>query len=233
MDSGCRVSGIGYRAPGKNNQRLTFRHSFGRTDRFSGLSPAQQHPTPDTRCPKRGFTLIEVIIVLFFMVVAAALILPRYGTFQRAGQARDTARNLMAYVREAREIAVESQRPVVMEIDPAARRIQLVYDDTMFPQQESAGVGVQTVGIDGRALPRPPLHYPEPLVVEMQPAGASLDPVMGGQFFVSPEGRIPDTDFLIQYGPDRGIIVTVRRQGTRVSIEDPNSLSPYMTGEVG
>ncbi|MBW3621934.1 MAG: GspH/FimT family pseudopilin [Armatimonadetes bacterium] len=185
--------------------------------------PTAQRSTPNAQRSNQGFTLIEVIVVLMFMVIAAAIIMPRFSQFQRAGHARDTARNVMALVREARELAVETQRTVALEADPSTRSLVLRFEDAAMTAQNSPGTRVLSFGGNNTLeTPRPPVTYPEPLVVEMQTTGTSLDPASNTQILFTPEGRVSDADFAIQYAADRALYVTVRRQGTRVRVEDPD-----------
>ena len=173
-----------------------------------------------------------MLIVLFFMVLAAAMVMPRYSGAQRSAQGRDTARNLVSLLRQAREASIDAQRPVAVEVNPENRSVELHYDDTLLPPPESSGVGVMETSNNGLESPRPPMFYPEPLEIEMQLGGTGANASSSSPFLVTPEGRMPDADFLVAYAPDRAITVTVRRQGTRVRIEDPDTVNAYTPGVI-
>jgi type II secretory pathway pseudopilin PulG len=164
-----------------------------------------------------GFTLIELVVVLFCMVVAAATFIPRYTTYQRASQARDTARSVMALVREAREIAVEKQRPVILAAIPQQHCIALQFDDTLLPPDPNdPNAGADT-------LPRAPLYYPDTMTAEVRLAQETISTTTSGQMTFTPDGRVPDADILIQFAPDRALQVTSRRQATVLEVADAAS----------
>jgi len=150
---------------------------------------------------RSGFTLIELVVVLFFIVVGAAMALPRFSAFQRSGQAHDAARRVAALVRGARELAIERQRPIAIQMGSSPRAIGMAYDDTLLPPITADangsnapmgstnspigsanpnmpggmnGAGQAPTGGDPGDLALPsPLFLPEPLMAAIQVDGTS------------------------------------------------------------
>lgn len=56
-------------------------------------------PTTQSRSPARGFTLIELCVVLVIISLILAIAIPRYGGFMTRGTMRSEARRLAALVR--------------------------------------------------------------------------------------------------------------------------------------
>jgi type II secretion system protein H len=73
----------------------------------------------------RGFTLIEVIVVLFVLALATAVVVPGIGRGTEALRARAEVAGFSAFLRYAREQAITRRRPQEVRIDPEARLIVL------------------------------------------------------------------------------------------------------------
>jgi hypothetical protein len=155
------------------------------------------------------------------MVIAASIVVPRYIAFQRSGQAKDTARNILAYLREAREFAIEKQRTVVVALNPDARVMQMQYNESAIPiLQESDSIG--------GGSPEEPLFYPDAVLVQVQTDSSSQGPgSLGGngnaqapnEISFTPDGQTSDTNVTVLYSENQGYLVTVRRQGTELAIQ--------------
>ena len=201
---------------------------------MSATSSLFMRPDNPSARQRRGFTLIEVMVVLFFMVVAAAIALPRFANYQKSGAAKDTARNLAGLVREARVLAIQQQRPIALIADPNTHRVELHYDDTLIPQDTTEMAGntgattgtVMAAGNTTAESPRPPLYYPEILQIQAQAAQTEEAANSSGGLTFMPDGRVTDADLFVQYNPANAYKVSVRRQGTRVTIEgaDPSEV---------
>jgi type II secretory pathway pseudopilin PulG len=167
--------------------------------------------------------LIEVIVVLFFMVVAAAIVIPRFGTFQRGSQAKDAARNIASYVREARDLAIERQRTITLEPGPNGNSLVARFDDSSSIVETAAGQSMdQDQNVSGE-MAMPPVFFPETLKADVEPVSQSNDSDLSSGLSFTPDGHAPDVNVIILYAPDQGYRISVRRQATRVRIEDVNS----------
>lgn len=72
----------------------------------------------------RGFTLIELIVVLFILVLLTTAIVPRVVALQKSRHLKDVEANVIRLPAEARNEAVRSGAPVQMRIDGAALVIE-------------------------------------------------------------------------------------------------------------
>lgn len=66
--------------------------------------------TTPRRARRGGYTLIEVAIVLFIIIVLAGIAIPATSRFRREGALRDCARDLSLQARTARRLALQTQR---------------------------------------------------------------------------------------------------------------------------
>ena len=74
----------------------------------------------------RGFTLVETLLVLALLVLAAALLLPSAGAIFRRARLANPEEEVALILQQARREAVLRGRPVVMHFDARAQR--LVWD---------------------------------------------------------------------------------------------------------
>ena len=74
----------------------------------------------------RGFTLLEVIVTLLVLAVAAAVVAPAIGRGTDALQARAQVAGFAATLRHARERAITSQRTHRVVVDPDGHRVSIV-----------------------------------------------------------------------------------------------------------
>ncbi|MGH7333306.1 MAG: GspH/FimT family pseudopilin [Candidatus Rokuibacteriota bacterium] len=76
-----------------------------------------------------GFSLIEVILVLFVLALATAVALPVVGRTSEAVRIRSEVAGFSATLRHAREQAVATQRPFRVEVNPIEHRMTVVADE--------------------------------------------------------------------------------------------------------
>jgi general secretion pathway protein H len=77
------------------------------------------------RSHSRGFTLIELVVVLLIVGVAAAVLVPSIGRGSEALRARSQVSGFSAFLRHAREQAVTRREVQEVRIDPQARVVVL------------------------------------------------------------------------------------------------------------
>jgi len=73
----------------------------------------------------RGYTLIEVVVVLAVFAVAAAVVAPAVGRTADSMKARTEVAGVATFLRLAREQAVTRQQPYEVIVDPETRALWL------------------------------------------------------------------------------------------------------------
>lgn len=75
------------------------------------------------RSASRGFTLLELIVTLFVIVLTVGLVVPVIGRSSSAIRARADVAGFSAVLRHARERAITTRRTHAVVIDPTARKM--------------------------------------------------------------------------------------------------------------
>jgi prepilin-type N-terminal cleavage/methylation domain-containing protein len=75
---------------------------------------------------RRGFTLIELLLVVVISLLAMSMAIPLFGRASRSNRLRVAARTIVASHRYARGMAVLRQSDMVLLLDEAQGRIQVV-----------------------------------------------------------------------------------------------------------
>lgn len=116
-----------------------------------------------------GFTLLELVVTLMILALAAALVMPAVGRGTDAIRTRAEVARFSAMLRHAREQAIATQRPHTVAVDPAAHlvTIRAGADEVRETRALPAHLSVQ-------AVPPPALS------VRFEPHGVST----GGDFRV-------------------------------------------------
>ena len=87
----------------------------------------------------RGFTMIELLVVLAIIAIASALIIPMFGKGVSTTELKSAARQLAAGLRLARSEAVSQRRETFLVLDLAGRRFKVDRD----PQEHALPRGVE------------------------------------------------------------------------------------------
>lgn len=80
------------------------------------------------RVPSRGFSLLELMIVLMLMAIVATMVVPMFGSGVSTVRLKGAAREVAAGLRMARNEAVASRRDAVLTVDLAARTFRVDRD---------------------------------------------------------------------------------------------------------
>ncbi|HEY7518522.1 MAG TPA: GspH/FimT family pseudopilin [Methylomirabilota bacterium] len=78
----------------------------------------------------RGFTLLELIVTLFVILLTVGLAVPVIGRSSSAIRARAEVAGFSAVLRHTRERAITTRRPHAVVIDPTARKMTVFVGDT-------------------------------------------------------------------------------------------------------
>jgi len=121
----------------------------------------------------RGFTLLELLVTLFIIVVAVGVVVPTIGKSADTVRVRAEVAAFAAFFRHAREQAITRRQSERVVVEPDAHRLTLVVgEDTIR----------ETRGVAGRLAIEP--VTPGALVVRFEPEGTSS----GGAFRLSSGG---------------------------------------------
>ncbi|HUG35486.1 MAG TPA: GspH/FimT family protein [Candidatus Limnocylindrales bacterium] len=121
-----------------------------------------------------GFTLIELVVVLLIVGVAAAVIVPSIGRGSEALRARAQVSGFAAFLRHAREQAVTRREVHEVRIDPQARVVVLTGAGSDTPRLS------RRLGEGWRIQASPPAAF----TVTFHPQGLSS----GGSFRIEAAG---------------------------------------------
>ena len=79
--------------------------------------PRSRHADPRRRRPAAGFTLIELIIVMLLLAIAAGMVAPRMSSFFRGRALNHEARRMLSLTHFAQSRAVSAGVPVLLWFD--------------------------------------------------------------------------------------------------------------------
>ncbi|MDO8542648.1 MAG: GspH/FimT family pseudopilin [Opitutaceae bacterium] len=130
---------------------------------------------------RRGFTLIELIVVLMLLAIAATMVAPRMSSFFRGRALNLEARRMLSLTHYAQSRAVSEAVPVVLWFDPRTSRY-----------------GIEVQGAHATAEDRTPVFTLDPtLTLVPPPAGAEVASETDDEKLGLPEG-LP----VIRFNPD-------------------------------
>lgn len=144
----------------------------------------------------RGFTLIEIVVVLAILAVATALVLPSVGRGTESLRLRSEAGRVAALLRQARLQAVSQRRATRVTLDPVRNTAAMIAGDPDHP----------------------------PRLVEL-PAGLRLRAVTGGESVsFSSRGVTRETRWLVEAAGGRRLAIDVEAITGRVTVgREPRS----------
>ena len=92
----------------------------------------------------RGFTLLEILLVLFLMGMAYALAVPMIGSGAVTLELKGATRQLAAGLRKARGIAIAQRDEATLTIDVGQRRFALSGDSKIYPLPQNIEIDLFT-----------------------------------------------------------------------------------------
>jgi len=83
--------------------------------------PASETGEPCRAADRRGFTLVELLVVMVLMAVIASFAVPRIGDFIYSDQLKTTVRRLVGLIHRSAQMARQSQMPYLLTYQPGER----------------------------------------------------------------------------------------------------------------
>ena len=93
--------------------------------------------TVKIRDPQTGFTLVELLLVLFILGLSAAVVMSSGSRMQEKSMFNTEARKLYLTVKHAREIAIIERMDIVFKVDPEAKKYWIDYGDDKTSETHS------------------------------------------------------------------------------------------------
>jgi Tfp pilus assembly protein FimT len=146
-----------------------------------------------------AFTLIEIIVVLFMMVMAASVVAPRMAVLLESMRMRDAARSAAALVRQARELAILREEPIAVRYDER-QGLTLGQVDTAEAQAINDAVQNEQATDDRPPIPTRPVALPAGVRCTIQVSLNDEEQALGVQndaLVFSPDGRCPDAALIL------------------------------------
>jgi type II secretion system protein H len=98
--------------------------------------------------PQTGFTLLELLLVLFIVGLSAAVVMFSGSRLQEKTMFNTEARKLYLTVKHARELSIIERRDIVVKVDGESRRYWIDYGNDQPPEMQSITQKYTLVGED-------------------------------------------------------------------------------------
>jgi len=103
--------------------------------------------SPDRRRLERGFTLMEMMIVVVVIGLISAMAVPSFLSYMPKLKVKTTARDIVSQLRLARSKSVSERRPYGVQFD-VAKNCYTVFADTDNPAGMTFTVADSTIQVD-------------------------------------------------------------------------------------
>jgi general secretion pathway protein H len=104
--------------------------------------------TAGSRMSQRGFTLFELIVVLFITGLVVSVAIVATGRMQDRAVFNEEARKIFQTLKHAREVSLFERRDVTFRIDEEEKRYWLDYGDEKESNARAVGKGFRLTGKD-------------------------------------------------------------------------------------
>jgi prepilin-type N-terminal cleavage/methylation domain-containing protein len=111
----------------------------------TATSPATTDPRPGDRS-SAGFTLIEIVVVVTIIAIAAVIAIPNIGAGARQREVRSTLQKFVSTVRRASSVAVFQRKPVELRIFVDERAYAVVVPTDRLAEETAPDAEKQTSG---------------------------------------------------------------------------------------
>ncbi|MGQ9523390.1 MAG: pilus assembly FimT family protein [Armatimonadota bacterium] len=170
-----------------------------------------------------AFTLIELIVVLFFMVLAASVVAPRMPVLLESMALRDAVRDVSTLIRQARELAVLREEPIAVRYNESVGfTLERAEIETELVA-ETASTATEEEEQSKPSIPTTVVGVPEGVTVTLQveeTENPSILPSESGELVFTPDGRCPNARVLFTTRRGTGgLTIRVDKNGANVSVE--------------
>jgi prepilin-type N-terminal cleavage/methylation domain-containing protein len=106
----------------------------------------------------KGYTLVEIILVIVILTIVLGIALPKVGDFLRGDELRTAALRLAGFIKEVRNRAIMEQRYLRVFFQPGtplvwSERIETVREESQIPKREiSRHVLVKGLWVKGKGM---------------------------------------------------------------------------------
>lgn len=107
----------------------------------------------------RGFTLLELIVTLAVLAIAAAVVAPAIGRGSDSLKARADVAGFAATLRHAREKAINGQRPHRVEVDTETHRMSIIAPPAAADDKEVRETRTLSTRLTIEASPTPAVTF--------------------------------------------------------------------------
>jgi type II secretory pathway pseudopilin PulG len=160
-------------------------------------------------------TLIELIVVIMVLLLATGVIVPSFTRFQAAAQFDWTVRRTLLFAGEARGLAIASEHPVTITLDPASHALRLAAEPSEADaDREPSGTEPplqERMPPELRLVPLPP-----DVRVTLETDGPAREAVL--RFY--PDGRADEGVIRLQQEGRAPIVLAVNPRTGRLTVQE-------------
>jgi type II secretion system protein H len=171
------------------------------------------HPVPK---PGRGFTLVELSVVLAVMIIAAVAVIPSFVRYQRRAQLNWAVRRTVAFSREARGLAVARDTTVTLGLDEAAHGIRFTVEPAEVDLEEQEHPPAEVPIAERQSSDTRLLEYP--LDVEVRVENPQEQPAAAVRFYA--DGRADDARVRFNLDGFPPVTLVVNPRTGRAAVEE-------------